>query len=61
MESEALVKGVYRITLAWGDHLQETWRAHVNLAQGVLEAWGVEDHQSKSLVETSSITLCRIR
>ena len=52
MESEALVKGVYRMTLAWGDQLQETWRAQVNLAQGVQEAWGDEEHQSKSLVDS---------
>ena len=52
MESEALVKSVYRMSLAWGDQLQETWRAHVNLAQGVQEAWADEEHQSKSLVDS---------
>ena len=52
MESEALVKSVYRMTLAWGDQLQETWRAQVNLAQGIQEAWGDEEHQSKSLVDS---------
>jgi len=52
MESEALVKGIYRVTLAWGDQLQETWRAHVNLVQDIQEAWADEEHQSKSLVDS---------
>lgn len=51
LESEALVKGIYRVTLAWGDQLQETWRAHINLVQGIQEAWD-DEHQSKSLVES---------
>jgi len=51
MESEALVKGVYRVTLAWGDQLQETWKAHVNLVQSIQEAWSDEEGQSNSLME----------
>ena len=51
MESEALVKGVYRMTLAWSDQLQETWKAYTNLAQGIQEAWGDEEHHSRSLVD----------
>ena len=51
MESEALVKGVYRMTLAWSDQLQETWKAYTNLAQGIQEAWDDDEHQSKSLVD----------
>jgi len=51
MESEALVKSVYRVTLAWGDQLQETWKAHVSLVQGIQEAWSDEEDLSNSLIE----------
>ena len=51
MESEVLVKSVYRVTLAWGDQLQETWKAHVNLVQGIQEAWSDEEDQLNSLME----------